>query len=164
MRCGEVERRPIAGRQQFFLAMAASVPHRTDDVNDMPGGKPISARDLCRAGRAAAERLALRAQFGTGRAMDRAINATAAKQRVVCRIHDCASVVMSATQTSSRAEPISAASSGAALLIAEIYHAHSAFTSARRSIVLFTPMSPKCSSRNRRAARRPLTRNISKKS
>ena len=44
------------------------------------------------------------------------------------------------------------------------HHAHSARASASRSKVLRTPMSSKCSSRKRRAVRRPLLRSMRKKS
>ena len=38
MRHGQVQRRAIAGRQQFLLALAAAVPDRTDRVNDVFAG------------------------------------------------------------------------------------------------------------------------------
>ena len=80
-------------------------------------------------------------------------------------IASSASVVMSATQTSSRAEPTSAETSGAFRHADDNAAAMSRPFGARfgaRSTVLFTPISSKCSSRNRRAARLPLTCSISK--
>ena len=50
--------------------------------------EPIAARDLGAAGLAAAERFAFLEQLGPGRAMDRAIDAAAAKQRAVRRVDD----------------------------------------------------------------------------
>ena len=80
--------RAIAGRQQLILCRLAAAPDRADGMDHMFGRQTITARDLRRAGIAAAERSALGEQIGTRRAVDRAVYATAAKQRTVRRIND----------------------------------------------------------------------------
>src|SRR5262249_28205116 len=74
--------------EQLFLALVAPAPDRTDRVDHVLGDKPVTARDLGRAGLAAAERAALAEQLRTGGAVDRAIDAAAAKKRAVCRVDD----------------------------------------------------------------------------
>jgi hypothetical protein len=85
----EINRGAIARRQQFVLAMIAAVPHRPDSVDHMLRRKPIGARDLYLTGLAPAEFFTFRAQLGAGRAMDGAVNTTAAKQCAVRRVDDC---------------------------------------------------------------------------
>jgi hypothetical protein len=84
----EVERCRIAGGEQVVLVLAAAMPHRTDRVDDVLCREAIATGDLRRTRLAAAERAAFLQQFGTGRAMDRAIDAPAAKQRAVRGIYD----------------------------------------------------------------------------
>ena len=84
----ERERRAIAGGEQIILALVAAVPHRPDRVDHMLGLELIAARDLGRAGVAATERAALDQQIRPGRAMDCAVDATAAQERAVRRVHD----------------------------------------------------------------------------
>ena len=88
VRGGEIERGAITGGQQFVLALAAAVPYRTDGVDDVLCRQPIAAGDLGRTGGAAAERAAFGQQLRTGRAMDGAIDAAAAKQARVRRVDD----------------------------------------------------------------------------
>jgi len=54
----------------------------------MPGRQPVAFGDLGVAGCAAMERAAFGKQFGTGAAMDRAIDAAATKQRRICGVDD----------------------------------------------------------------------------
>ena len=57
-------------------------------MNGVPGRKPIALGDFGVAGRAAIERAAFGEQFGPGRAMDRAIDATPAEQRRIRGVDD----------------------------------------------------------------------------
>ena len=168
MRGGKIERRAIAGRQQLLLALAAAAPHRPDRVDHMLGRQPIAARDLGAAGLAAAERPAFGEQFRSGGAMDGAVDAAAAEQRAVRRIDDRIERkrrdVGNADFKPGGADFGRTAAASSCHHATQWYHAHSACASARRSTVLFTPISSKCSSRKRRAARLPLTCSISKKS
>jgi len=79
MSCSEIERGAVTRRQQFLLAMRPTTPHRADSVDHMLRWQPITAGDLCFAGRAAAQLLALDAQLGTGRAMNGTIDAATAQ-------------------------------------------------------------------------------------
>ena len=88
MRGGKIERRAIAGCEQFFLACAAALPHRTDGVDDVLRRQPIAARDFGRPGFAAAKPCTFRAQFRARRAMDRAVDPATAEQAAVCCIDD----------------------------------------------------------------------------
>jgi len=63
--------------------LAHAAPDRTDGVDQVPGGKPVATRHLRRAGGTAGKRPALRRQFRPGGALDRAVDATAAEQRLV---------------------------------------------------------------------------------
>jgi hypothetical protein len=87
-RLTERDRTPIAGGQELVLALVAALPHRSDSMDHMARRQPISSGDLGIAGRTAAERSALREQLRSGRTMDRAIDASAAKQRVVSGVDD----------------------------------------------------------------------------
>ena len=57
-------------------------------MNDVAGRQPIAFGDSGVAGGAAAERLAFGQQLGAGGAMDRAVYATAAQQRIVRCVDD----------------------------------------------------------------------------
>ena len=57
-------------------------------MNHMPRRQPIALGDLGVAGLAAVERAAFGEQLGPGRAMDRAIDATAAEQRRIRGVDD----------------------------------------------------------------------------
>ena len=82
------QRRAIAGREQIRLAARAAVPHRPDRVDDVFRRQVVAARDLRRAGGAAAERSAFRQQLPSGGAVDRAIDPAAAEQRGVGGVDD----------------------------------------------------------------------------
>ncbi len=88
MRGREIERGAVTAGQQRFLVRPAAMPHRTDRVDDVLGLEPVAARDLGRAGLAAAERLAFLEQFRPGGAMDGAVDAAAAQQRAVGGVDD----------------------------------------------------------------------------
>src|SRR5262245_44928156 len=75
----KVERRAIAGGQELILALLATAPHRADCMDDVLRFEPIPARDLCRAGFAAAQRLAFALELWSRGAMDCAVNAAAPK-------------------------------------------------------------------------------------
>jgi hypothetical protein len=85
---GEFDGAAIARGQQGLFTLGATMPDRTDGMNHMPRRQPITPGDFCLAGRAAVETAALGQQFGTGRAMDSAIHATAAEQRRIGRVDD----------------------------------------------------------------------------
>lgn len=59
---------------------AAIMPDRAHGMDYVLGRQPVSAGDLGIAGLAAAERAAFVKQFGPGRAVDGAVNATAPQQ------------------------------------------------------------------------------------
>src|SRR3984893_17303610 len=88
VRHGQIQRRAIAGCQQLLLTLAAAIPDRTDGVNDVLRRQPMTPRDLGGAGRAAAERAAFDKQFRSCGAMDRAVDATDAEQRLIGGIDD----------------------------------------------------------------------------
>jgi hypothetical protein len=79
----KLERAPIARRQRFVLTPAAAMPNRSDGVDDVPGGKPVTLSDLGVAGGAAAEAAAFGQQLRPGGAMDCAIDAAAPEQRFI---------------------------------------------------------------------------------
>src|SRR5579862_1826810 len=164
---GQVQRRAIAGCQQLLLTLAAAVPDRTDGVNDMLRRQPITAGDLGGAGRAAAKRSAFDKQFRSGGAMDRAVDATAAEQAPIGGIDDGVDRKRGDVGNADlylRGADFGNERCGSIWHQKRVYHAHSAWASACKSTVLFTPISSKCSSRKRRAARMPLTCSMSKKS
>ena len=88
MLAGDRDGAAIARRQQRILVLCATVPDRADRVDHMLCGQPVAAGDLRVAGGAAAERAAFGEQLRTRRAMDRAIDASAAKQRGVGGVDD----------------------------------------------------------------------------
>jgi hypothetical protein len=73
----------IARRQRVIFALAAAMPDRADGMNHMPRRQPIRQSDFGIAGLAAMERAAFGKKFGSGCAMNRAVNATTAEQRGV---------------------------------------------------------------------------------
>ena len=167
VRGGEIKGGAIARGQQFVLPLAAAAPDRADRMDHMLGRKPVAACDLGAAGFAAAKRSAFGKQLRSGGAMNGPIHPAAAEQRAIRRIDDNVERKRRdvGNATSSRAAPILADSNAfTSVMAGRAYHAHSACASVRRSTVLFTPISSKCSSRKRRAARLPLVRSISKKS
>src|SRR5712691_10420229 len=84
----QLEAPPIAGGKQLGLAAPASLPHGADGVNDVFCRQPIAAGELGVSGRAAAERAALGEELGSRGAVDRAVHAAAAEQRVVRGVDD----------------------------------------------------------------------------
>ena len=88
MALAEPDRAGVAGRQRLILELAAAVPHRTDGVNHMPCRQTITLGDFGVPGLAAVERTAFGKQPGPGRAMDRAIDATATEQRGMRSVDD----------------------------------------------------------------------------
>jgi hypothetical protein len=88
MDLAEFDGAAIARGQRVILTPAAAVPDRTDGMNDMPRGQPVAQGDFGVAGLAAAELAAFGQQFGAGRPMDCAIDATPAEQRGVRRVDD----------------------------------------------------------------------------
>jgi len=83
-----LQSRAVAGREQLILVRSATAPHWTNGMNHVFGRKPVTARDLRRAGFAAAERSAFGQQIGTRPAVDSAVHAATTKQRAVRRIDD----------------------------------------------------------------------------
>ena len=88
MGLAEFDGAAIARRQRLILATAAAIPDRTDGMNHMPRRKPVTTGDPRVAGPAAVERTAFGQQPGPGRAMDGAIDATAAEQGTVGGVDD----------------------------------------------------------------------------
>ena len=78
----------IAGREQIILAVAATIPDRSDRVDDMSGFEAITPGDLGITGRATAERAAFGQQFRAGAAMDRTIDTAATEQRQIRGVDD----------------------------------------------------------------------------
>src|SRR5262245_10232778 len=85
---GQIEGGTVTARQQGLFVLATAGPYRSDRVDDVPGFQPVPARDLGRAGVAAAEGAAFFQQLRPGGAMDRAVDAATAEQGAVRRIHD----------------------------------------------------------------------------
>ena len=78
----------IARGQRLIFALAAAMPDRADGMNHMPRRQPITPGDFGVAGLAAMQRAAFGQQLRPGRAMDRAIDATAAEQRRIGGVDD----------------------------------------------------------------------------
>src|ERR1700676_5054643 len=68
--------------------MITAVPDWTDGMDDMPRRQPVTLGDLGVTSRAAVQGAALGEELRAGDTMDRAIDATAAEQRGVCRVDD----------------------------------------------------------------------------
>jgi hypothetical protein len=71
-----------------FLAAISSIPNWPDGMDHVPCREPISFCDFGAAGLAAMKRAAFGKQFGTGRAMDRTIDAAASEQRSIRSVDD----------------------------------------------------------------------------
>lgn len=84
----QFERAAIAGSEQSILAGVAAVPDRPDGMNHMPGRQTVAFGDFGIAGGTATQRAAFGKQFGTGTAMDRAIDAAPAEQRRIRGVDD----------------------------------------------------------------------------
>jgi len=84
----ELDGAAIAGGQQRILSVASTVPDWPDGMNDMPRGQAVASGDFGTAGLATAEHAAFGKEFGTGRAMDRAVDAASAEQRTIRGVDD----------------------------------------------------------------------------
>ena len=84
---GKFQRLGIAGGQKDRILLVAVVD-RTDCMDHVPGRQIIAARDLSLSGMASVQRPAFRKQPGTGRPVDRSVNAPASQQGCVGRIDD----------------------------------------------------------------------------
>jgi hypothetical protein len=82
------QRVAITGGEQPVLAALAAAPDRANSVDDVARGQPEARRDLRLAGVATGEDLAGSAKPRAGRPMNRAVNAAAAEQSLVCGIDD----------------------------------------------------------------------------
>ncbi len=78
----------IAGRQQLALAVRAALPDGADGVDHVLAGQVVSPGDLGLAGFAAVQRAALLQQPRAGGAVDGAVHAPAAQQRLVGGVDD----------------------------------------------------------------------------
>jgi hypothetical protein len=79
MRRREIERGAIARGEQRLFVTAAAVPYWPNGVDDVARFQPIPARDLGRAGLAAAQHFAFFVKLRSCRAVDGAIDPTAAQ-------------------------------------------------------------------------------------
>ena len=140
--------------------------------------KPVAARDLRLAGVAAAERAAFREKLRPGGAVDRAVDAATAEQRLFAAltIASTSSVVMSATHDIEircgrlrrrrrvRSCGVNSIPSPLRRSYSECRSDAIGLTPPTKIERARTPISPKSSSGNRRAALRPTVRSSSKKS
>ena len=85
---GEIERRAIAGREQFVLADRAPVPHRPDRMDNVLRRQPKAARDLGPTGLTAAEPLTCGQQLRPSGAMNRAVDPAATAQAGIRGVND----------------------------------------------------------------------------
>jgi hypothetical protein len=88
VRATERDRGRIAGCEQFVLAAAAAIPDRTDRMDDVFRGKPITPGHFRIARGAAAKGTAFGQKLRPRGAMDRAVDATPAKERRVRGVDD----------------------------------------------------------------------------
>jgi len=84
----ELDRAPVARGQQLRLAPVAALPDRPDGVDHMAGRQPVAFGDLGLAGLTAMEHAAFQDEIRARGTVDRAVDATAAKQRRVCGVDD----------------------------------------------------------------------------
>lgn len=85
---GQPKRIAIAVGEESGLAILAAVPHRSDGMYDMVGGKPVAVGPLRFTRLAAAQQSTFRNEVRSGRPMDCPVDATAAEQRGVRRVDD----------------------------------------------------------------------------
>ena len=78
----------IAGSQQRILAMASAVPDGANGMNHIPCGQTVSLGNFGAAGLATTERATFGKELGTGRAMDRAVDAASAEERSIRSVDD----------------------------------------------------------------------------
>src|SRR5687767_5931377 len=82
------ERASIARREQRRFVVDATAPDRPDGVDHVSRGQSVTAGDLRIPGPATAEAAAFLQQTGSRRAMDRAVHAAPAEQRLVRGVDD----------------------------------------------------------------------------
>jgi len=155
----ERERGAIAGGEQIRLVLLAATPDRTDRVDHVTRLQPVAARDLGGSGLAAAERVAFGLQLGAGGAVNRSIDPTAADETGIGGVDDGIDVERGDVGNDDL-EPCRADFGDNRKIHGENHYAAMVLD----SIVLRSPMSSKCVSRKRSAARRPARCSISKKS
>jgi hypothetical protein len=78
----------ITRGQRLVLALGTGIPDRADRVNHMPRRQPITGRDLCSAGLAAAQRAAFGNKLRASHAMNRTVDATASEKRAIGGVDD----------------------------------------------------------------------------
>jgi hypothetical protein len=83
MQVAEFDGAGVTGRKRVVFTLAAAAPDRTDSMDHMPCRQLMTPGDFGVAGFAATERTAFCQQIWSRRAVDRAVDATAAKQRGV---------------------------------------------------------------------------------
>jgi hypothetical protein len=88
VRLAQLHGAAITRRQRLVLAFAATLPDRSDGMNDMPRRKPVTMGDLGVAGLAATEPAAFGEQRRSRGAMDRAVDPAAAQQRAIRGVDD----------------------------------------------------------------------------
>ena len=85
---GQFDGAGVARRQRFILAAASPVPDRPDGMNHVPRRQPETPGDFGVTGRTALQGSAFGEKLRPSRAMDGAIDATAAEQRGVGGVDD----------------------------------------------------------------------------
>ena len=90
----ELERAPVARREQLRLALAAASPHRADSVDHVARTQVPRTRRLRLSGRAPAEEPALGEQRRARGAVDRAVHPTPTEQARVRRVDDRVGVLL----------------------------------------------------------------------
>ena len=83
MDVAELDGAGVTTRKRVVFTLAAAAPDRTDSMDHTPCRQPIAPGDFGVAGFAATQRAAFCQQLRSRRAVDRAVDATAAKQRGV---------------------------------------------------------------------------------
>jgi hypothetical protein len=85
---GQLEAAPVGAFERRILTAGAAPPDRPDRMNDVARLQVVPGRDLGRARRRAAERPGLFEESRSGRAVDRAVDATAAQEGRVRGVDD----------------------------------------------------------------------------
>ena len=83
---------PITRRQQFGLCIRATVPHRSNGVDDVPRAQTVTVGALGIAGFATTEQSASVEQLRASGTVNGAIDTAATKQRFIRRIDDCINI------------------------------------------------------------------------
>ena len=84
----QFDRTAVARSELRILVARTTIPDGADSMDYMPRGKRISPGDFGVAGLAAIQRAAFGQQLGSGRAMDRTVDAATAEQRGVRSVDD----------------------------------------------------------------------------